>query len=165
MYVPQPDSSDTWRASGRDNRFAFDDRPLLPDWHELLAAFCGHIGDQPDDHPVTRWARELALLRLERRERPADTGRIDELRSQRVHFIDEWVAGRALRRGAARADSLGTVVDEMAAAHVHAVHLLRTARKVSDEEVHAAWFRLARMADDWTDRAAGVFAPRERRSA
>ncbi|WP_245717346.1 DUF4254 domain-containing protein [Nocardia jejuensis] len=170
MHVPQPDSTGMWRASGRDGSFgnrhrAFEFRPPLPDWHELLAAFCGHIGDEPDDHPVTRWARELAELHLVRRELPGDAGGIDELRVQRVSFIDEWVTGRALPRGVARADSLGAIVDDMAAAHVYAIHLLRTARKVSDEEVHAAWFLLARMADGWTDRAAEVVVPRERRSA
>lgn len=179
MYVPQPDNTRLWRASGRagtsrtetskaespkDVSFE-DNRPLLPDWHELLAAFCGHIGDQSDDHPVTRWARALAELHLQRREQLGDTGCIDELRTQLVTFIDEWVASRALPRGAARAESLGVVVDAMAAAHVRAVHLLRTAEKVSDEQVHAAWFLLAQMADGWTDRAAGVVGPRIRRSA
>ncbi|MGW4353338.1 DUF4254 domain-containing protein [Nocardia sp. NPDC004582] len=163
MYVPQPDNTPLWRASGRDTR---SDDPLLPDWHELLAAFCGHIGDQPEDHPVTRWSRALAELHLRRRDAPSgDVGGIDELRAQLVTFIDEWVASRALRRGAARAESLGAVVDAMAAAHVRAVYLLRTSENASDDEVHAAWFLLAQMADGWTDRAAGVVGPRIRRSA
>ncbi|WP_405490965.1 DUF4254 domain-containing protein [Nocardia sp. NBC_00511] len=148
---------------GRD--FGFETRPVLPDWHELLAAFCGHIGDQPDDHPVTRWARALAELHLRRRERPGDAGGIDELRARLVGFIDEWVTNRALPRGAARAESLGAVVDAMAAAQVRAVYLLRTVEKVSDEQVHAAWFLLAQMADGWTDRAAGVVGQDIRRSA
>ncbi|QLY30233.1 DUF4254 domain-containing protein [Nocardia huaxiensis] len=155
MYVP--DSTPMWRASGRD------DVSLLPDWHELLAAFCGHIGDQSDDHPVTRWARALAELHLERRQHPGDAGGIDELRARMVTVIDEWVAARARRRGVTRTESLGSLVDAMAAAHVRAVHLLRTAEKVSDEEVHAAWFMLAQMADGWTDRAAGIVAPRAAR--
>ncbi|BAW09082.1 DUF4254 domain-containing protein [Nocardia seriolae] len=157
-------SSSNAVSNSTDESFQ-ENRPLLPDWHELLAAFCGHIGDQPDDHAVTRWARALAELHLQRRERPGDAGGIDELRAELVRFIDEWVASRALRRGAARAESLGVVVDAMAAAHVRAVHLLRTAEKVSDEQVHAAWFLLAQMADGWTDRAAGVVGPRIRRSA
>ncbi|WP_235946640.1 DUF4254 domain-containing protein [Nocardia terrae] len=168
MYVPQPDSTQLWRAGGRAGgspEVGFEDRPLLPDWHELLAAFCGHIGDQPEDHAVTRWARALAELHLQRREQAGDTGGIDELRAQLVAFIDEWVTSRALPRGVARAESLGAVVDAMAAAHVRAVHLLKTAEKVSDEQVHAAWFLLAQMADGWTDRAAGVVGPRIRRSA
>ncbi|WP_245721983.1 DUF4254 domain-containing protein [Nocardia crassostreae] len=162
MYISEPDNSQ-WRASGREN--VFENRPLLPDWHELLAAFCGHIGDQADDHPVTRWARSLAELHLARRNQPGDAGGIDELRSRVVTFIDEWVASRALRRGAARAESLGAMIDAMAAAHVRAVHLLRTAEQVSDEQVHAAWFLLAQLADGWTDRAAGVVEARMRRSA
>lgn len=163
MYVPQPDNAQLWRASGRDN--SFEIRPLLPDWHELLAAFCGHIGDQPEDHPVTRWARTLAELHLQRRNHSGDAGGIDELRAQVVRLIDEWVANRALRRGAARGESLGSVVDAMAAAHVRAVYLLKTVEKVSDEQVHAAWFMLAQMADGWTDRAAQVVTPHARRTA
>ncbi|MBL1078531.1 DUF4254 domain-containing protein [Nocardia sp. 2] len=155
MYVP--DSTPIWRASGRT------DVALLPDWHELLAAFCGHIGDQPDDHPVTRWARGLAELHLERRHRRGDAGGIDERRAQLVSHIDEWVTARARRRGVTRTESLGSMVDAMAAAQVRAVHLLRTAEKVSDEQVHAAWFLLAQMADGWTDLAAGVVAPRAQR--
>ncbi|WP_067828969.1 hypothetical protein [Nocardia inohanensis] len=166
MYVPQPDSTQ-W-ASGRENVVdgaLFGSRPLLPDWHELLAAFCGHIGDQSDDHPVTRWARSLAELHLARRHSPGDAGGIDELRARVVTSIDEWVAGRARRRGPTQAESLGAVVDAMAAAHVRAVHLLKTAARVSDEEVHAAWFLLAQMADGWTDRVEGVVEYRVRRSA
>ncbi|WP_405132762.1 DUF4254 domain-containing protein [Nocardia sp. NBC_01388] len=162
MYIPQPDDSQLSWANGRDNVFV--PRPLLPDWHELLAAFCGHIGDQPDDHQVTRWARGLAELHLERREQPRDAGGIDELRAQTVTFIDDWVAKRA-RRGVVRGESLGAVVDVMAAAHVHAVYLLKTAEKVSDHEVHAAWYRLAKMADGWTDQAVRVLGSQERRNS
>ncbi|MEU0540465.1 DUF4254 domain-containing protein [Nocardia sp. NPDC005978] len=169
MYIRQPDSTHPWPTSFRHNDFEM--HAHLPDWHELLAAFCGHIGDRSQDHPVTKLARALAELHLERLElrlehrvEPGETGRIDELRAGIVVRIDEWVANRARRRGA-RAESLGAVVDAMAAAHVHAVHLLKTAERVSDEEVHAAWYLLAQMADGWTDRAAGVTGPRIRRSA
>ncbi|WP_330182640.1 DUF4254 domain-containing protein [Nocardia sp. NBC_01503] len=166
MYIPQPDDTQLSWASGRDNVFVH--RPLLPDWHELLAAFCGHIGDQSDDHPVTRWARGLAELHLERRaERgdpgAADTRAVDERRAQTVTFIDEWVARRARRRGT-RAESLGSLIDSMAAAHVHAIHLLRTVDRVSDEQVHAAWYDLAELAAGWTDRAANVLGAQQRRA-
>lgn len=164
MYIRQPEGPHPWPTRLRHN--VFDTHSLLPDWHELLAAFCGHIGDQPEDHPVTRWARALAELHLERLERrveqqwmePGAAAGTDELRARTVVFIDDWVATRARRRGA-RVESLGAVVDAMAAAHVHAVHLLKTAERVSDEEVHAAWYLLAQMADGWTDHAASVLGP------
>ena len=163
MYVPKPQSAPSWRANGRDPDF--ENRPDLPDWHELLAAFCGHIGDGPDDHPVTCWARALAELHLHCRHHPGDAGGIDRLRAEFIDRIDGWVASRALSRGMARPESLGTVVDAMAEAHVRSVHLLRTSENASDERVHAAWCLLAQMADGWTDRAAGVVGPPIRRSA
>ncbi|MFB7717673.1 DUF4254 domain-containing protein [Nocardia sp. NPDC056100] len=174
MYIPQPDDTQLSWASGRDNVLArrddgFAHRPLLPDWHELLAAFCGHIGDQSDDHPVTRWARGLAELHLERNAERGDPGApdpsgIDERRAQTVTFIDEWVTRRARRRET-RGESLGSLIDAMAAAHVRAVHLLKTVDRVSDQQVHAAWYDLAEMAAGWTDRAANVLGAQERRSA
>ncbi|MCP9620258.1 Uncharacterised protein [Nocardia otitidiscaviarum] len=143
---------------------------VLPDWHELLAAFCGHIGDQPEDHPVTRWARLLAESHLARRDRPECAIEIDRRRAHMVECIDDYVLRRARRAdsAAAHGESLGSVVDAMAAAHVRAVHLLRTVDAVSDERVHAAWFLLASMADGWTDRVAlvtGMVGEPVRRSA
>ncbi|MFI6867498.1 DUF4254 domain-containing protein [Nocardia sp. NPDC050406] len=140
----------------------------MPDWHELLAAFCGHIGDQPEDHPVTRWARLLAELHLARRRQPDRLVEIDRRRAQVVRSIDDFVIMRARRRAEramATRESLGAAVDAMAAAHVRAVHLLRTVESVSDERVHAAWFLLASMADGWTDRVHGVIGESVRRSA
>lgn len=160
MYVP--DNDRLWRVSGRD--LHVETRPLLPDWHELLAAFCGHIGDRPEDHPVTRWARLLAELHLTRRRQPGRVAEIDRRRAHAVACIDDFVKVRA-RRCAGSGESLGAVVDAMAAAHIRAVHLLRTVESVSDERVHAAWFLLASMADGWTDRVDGVFGEGVRRSA
>lgn len=164
MYVP--DSTQLWRASGRGSHV--ETRPLLPNWHELLAAFCGHIGDQPEDHPVTRWAWLLAELHLARRQQPERAPEIDRRRAHVVECIDDFVihrTGQRAKRAAGNGESLGAVVDTMAAAHVCAVHLLRTVEDVADERVHAAWFRLASMADGWTDRVADVIAQPVRRTA
>ncbi|MBU3062813.1 DUF4254 domain-containing protein [Nocardia sp. NEAU-G5] len=139
MYVPQPGDPQSW-AGGPG--------AALPDWHELLAAFCGHIGDEPDTHPVTGWARALAELHLARRDLPLRTAEIDSRRAELIVRIDDWV-GRYIR--GPHAQSLGSLVDGMAAAQVRAIALLRTADDAADERVHAAWFALAELADGWTD--------------
>ncbi|WP_280382820.1 DUF4254 domain-containing protein [Nocardia wallacei] len=164
MYVPQPDGMDrpsagpvvaraVERAAAR-HRGAARGRsdgpaPVLPDWHELLSAFLGHIGDAPGDHPVTRSARALAELHLGRRADPLRASEIDGRRGELVAYIDDWVAAHTVARP--RAQSLGAAVDAMAAAQVRAAHLLRSVDDVSDERVHAAWFLLASLADRWTD--------------
>ncbi|WP_019928777.1 hypothetical protein [Nocardia sp. BMG111209] len=139
MYVPHTDAGDLWPG---------DSTLTLPDWHELLAAFCGHIGDQPNDHPVTRWAHALALVHLTAREQPLRDDEFDWDREELVTRIDDWVAGRTDR---AAPTSLGTAIDGMAAAQVRATWLLRNADDVADDEVHTAWFLLASLADGWTD--------------
>ncbi|RDI63846.1 DUF4254 domain-containing protein [Nocardia pseudobrasiliensis] len=148
MYVPHQDGCAQAPPSGPVlSRRTVVSTP--PDWHELLAAFCGHIGDQPEDHPVTRWARGLAELHLTRREHPLNAAEIDCRRNELVARIDDWIGAHTTRRP--RSQSLGAVVDGMAAAQVRASHLLRSVDDVTDERVHAAWFLLASMADSWTD--------------
>ncbi|MCM6777616.1 DUF4254 domain-containing protein [Nocardia sp. CDC159] len=156
MYVPQPDGRAQTPSSGP----VVMRRPAStpPDWHELLAAFCGHIGDQPEDHPVTRWARALAELHLARREQPLHAAEIDCRRNELVARIDDWIGANTTR--GPRSESLGAVVDGMAAAQVRATHLLRSVDDVTDERVHAAWFLLASMADGWTDLVEQAFGIR-----
>ena len=85
MYVPKPDDPEQcWGG---------DSAARLPDWHELLAAFCGHVGDEPDAHPVTGWARALAELHLTRRESPLRTAEIDCRRAEIVAHIDDGSPG------------------------------------------------------------------------
>ncbi len=159
MFVPQPDGVDRPSAgpvvSGRGVRRSRAARwradgpaPILPDWHELLAAFLGHIGDQPGDHPVTRWAQDLAALHHQRRGDPLRSAEIDGRRGELVARIDRWAAEHTVARPRTR--SLGAAVDAMAAAQVRAAHLLRSIDDVGDERVYAAWFLLATLADDWT---------------
>ncbi|WP_198036964.1 DUF4254 domain-containing protein [Nocardia sp. BMG51109] len=137
------------RRDGTGRRPAEWPAPVLPDWHELLAAFLGHVGDQPGDHPVTRWARALAELHLGRRGDPLRVAELDGTRSELIARIDGWVTAHTAARPAA--ESFGAVVDAMAAAQVRAAHLLRSVDDVSDERVHGAWFMLASLADGWTD--------------
>ncbi|MEU2039275.1 DUF4254 domain-containing protein [Nocardia niwae] len=132
-------------------------RPL-PDQRELVAAFGGHEGDPEDDRPLLRWAGALAALHRRRHRDPLAAAEIDCRRAELVAAIDAWVIDKLPRKRAnehLRAESVGATVDRMAAAHVHASHLLHTAEKVSDARVHAAWYRLALLADEWTDLITG----------
>ncbi|MBF6300903.1 DUF4254 domain-containing protein [Nocardia amamiensis] len=132
-------------------------RPL-PDQRELVAAFGGHSSDSDDDHPLLAWAATLATLHRQRHTDPLAAAGIDCRRMELVATIDAWVVDQLPRKRSTdhlRAESLGATVDRMAAAHVHASHLLHTAEKVSDARVHAAWYRLALLADEWTDLITG----------
>ena len=138
----------------------------LPDQRELVAAFSGHSGPL-DDHPLIGWARALAALHRQRRTEPLDAAGIDCRRAELVATIDDWVATQLPRRAATehlRTEPLGATVDRMAAAHVHASHLLHTAEKVSDDRVHAAWYRLALLADEWTDLITGAIQAKARKT-
>jgi hypothetical protein len=130
----------------------------LPDQRELVAAFGGHPSDPADDHPLLGWAATLAALHRRRHRDPLAAAGIDCRRAELVATIDTWVIDQLPRKRSAdhlRAESVGATVDRMAAAHVHASHLLHTAEKVSDARVHAAWYRLALLADEWTDLITG----------
>ncbi|NKY89386.1 DUF4254 domain-containing protein [Nocardia veterana] len=121
----------------------------LPGGAELLAACCGHIGDHPDDHPVTRGARRLAELHLDRRTAPVRVAEIDCRRREIVVDIDRWVGERTCSPAHAR--SLGAAVDGLAAAQVRATVLLRQADAADDERVRAAWFVVGSIADWWAE--------------
>ncbi|MEV6555664.1 DUF4254 domain-containing protein [Nocardia sp. NPDC051756] len=131
----------------------------LPDQRELVAAFGSHAGDPNTDHPLIDLARRLATLHRQRPGNPLGAAGIDCRRAELVAAIDNWVATQLPRRSCTehlRTGSLGATVDRMAAAHAHASHLLHTAEKVSDLRVHAAWYRLAALADEWTDLIVGA---------
>ncbi|MEU1546877.1 DUF4254 domain-containing protein [Nocardia sp. NPDC005745] len=130
----------------------------LPDQRELVAAFGGHPSDPAEDHPLLGWAATLAALHRRRHRDPLAAAGIDCRRAELVATIDAWVIDQLPGKRSAdhlRAESVGATVDRMAAAHVHASHLLHTAEKVSDARVHAAWYRLALLADEWTDLITG----------
>lgn len=131
----------------------------LPDQRELVAAFGSHAGDPNTDHPLIDLARRLATLHRQRHGNPLGAAGIDCRRAELVAAIDNWVATQLPRRSCTehlRTGSLGATVDRMAAAHAHASHLLHSAEKVSDLRVHAAWYRLASLADEWTDLIVGA---------
>ncbi|MEU6582797.1 DUF4254 domain-containing protein [Nocardia sp. NPDC046763] len=129
--------------------------PILPDWHELLAAFCGHIGDRPDAHPITQCARALAEIHYAHR--GLREGGPSHLRTCEVlvSAIDAWVEMQA-----PHADRcprlLGAAIDEMARAQLDANQILKSCRNGRDERVHTAFHRLAVLAGRWTDLVAEV---------
>lgn len=135
----------------------------LPDQRELVAAFT-YPGDPRSGSPLLVWAQALADLHRRRHGDPLATAGIDCRRAEVVALIDRWVsaetAGHRGRR--LRGDSLGLTIDRMAAAHVHANHLLHNSECVSDDRVHAAWYRLALLADEWTDLVTGAEPVRRR---
>lgn len=122
-------------------------RRALPDWHELFAAFCGHIGDDPDAHPVTRCARRLAELHTTRQDHAA-AAILDGARRALIASIDGWVA-RCAPHSAECSQSLGQAVDRMAVAHLKAIAALF--RESDESRVHAEWHALGLLATEWSD--------------
>lgn len=97
-------------------------------------------------HPVTRLANGLGALYQELE----FCGRRAEL----VGSVDTWAASHLpTPRSDARStpETLGIVVDRIAYTQVHAYRLLLTADDLAAPRVHAAWHRLAELADSYTD--------------
>ncbi|MEU7764378.1 DUF4254 domain-containing protein [Nocardia sp. NPDC049190] len=104
----------------------------VPDQRALVAAFGEHRDDPAEDHPLVGWAGMLATLRRHRQADPLAAAGIDCRRAELVAAIDAWVTDQLPRQRSTehlRTRSLGATVDRMAAAHVQASHLLRTAEK------------------------------------
>ncbi|MFI9503814.1 hypothetical protein [Nocardia sp. NPDC052566] len=129
------------------------DRHLLPDWHQLAAAFRGELGRSPGDHLVTRWAGDFANLHRARHLTPKRAPEIDCRRAQIVGLVDGWTETHVTttRHGSSPTQSVGAVVDEVAAAYVAAEYCLMTADDVAAFAVHAAWVRAAELACRWSD--------------
>lgn len=126
---------------------------VLPTGEALLSAIRGHhVGP----HPMARVACELGRLHH------PDTR--DSIRAKQ-HFrnilarqADQWVADHAPPPHPAailHPESMGAVLDRLARQQVRAYHLLMTAEP-SDPLVHAEWYRLAQLIDDYTDLANAV---------
>ncbi|MFC3963282.1 DUF4254 domain-containing protein [Nocardia jiangsuensis] len=106
----------------------------------------GDQGASRGPHPVARLATELGALYQEL-EFP---GRREEL----ISSVDTWAARHLpAPRADARpsGETLGVVVDRIAYTQVRAYRLLMTADDLAAPRVHAAWFRLAELADSYTD--------------
>ncbi|MFC8044210.1 DUF4254 domain-containing protein [Nocardia sp. NPDC057353] len=116
---------------------------LLPSVDELCASIRGH---HVAAHPVARLAIEFGSLYQELE----FCCRRDRL----VASVDSWAihhlpAPRPDARPAV--ESFGAVIDRIAFTQVHAYRLLMTADDLAAPRVHAAWHRLAELADGYTD--------------
>lgn len=125
-----------------------DNALSFPSGEELLAAIRGHhVGP----HPLTRLASELGYLhRSHRGQQHAPTC---WRRTAVTAAIDLWVTAHLPTprpRAALHTETLGTTVDRLAAAQVHAYHLLMTLPP-ADPQVHAAWSRLAELVNAYAD--------------
>lgn len=126
---------------------------------ELLRAI---RGDRVGDHPLARWACLLAgvhraamLAREEAVVAPENGGE----RGSLVHAIDVWTEQQVPQHHqgvALHTETLGSVIDRIADAQVHADAMLMTCTNAGDPRVHAAWFRLAELVDGYNDLAAQV---------
>lgn len=115
--------------------------PVLPSKDELLAALRGHYLQGP----LCPEAHALTELHRARRRCPARSAEYDRYRADLVAGIDRWVRRRlpAPHAGARPHDeTVGALLDRMAAASERAFDLLMTIDPGSDE-MHAAWTALA----------------------
>lgn len=158
----------------------------LPPPSALLRAF-----REPDDpnrrrHRVLAAARELVECHERRRhalqhahEPGTSSGRvaevsqlvedIDGLRAELVGCIDSWVAANIEHREGAslHTETLGAVIDRMAAKWITAQHALGVGRPSpqpppADGEAHLQWCRLAELADGYKDLITDVTEHRRR---
>ncbi|MVU80742.1 DUF4254 domain-containing protein [Nocardia sp. ET3-3] len=123
-------------------------------------------GQQDVDHPLARWATDL--VEVHEQLVNADPGEISEIDSRRadlVHAIDLWTE-RCVpqhRYGAAmHTETIGSVIDRIAACHVRALHTLMTLDISRDPQVHSAWQRLAELVGGYGDLAVEVVLGRRR---
>ncbi|MGW5382558.1 DUF4254 domain-containing protein [Nocardia sp. NPDC003963] len=126
---------------------------LFPARDDLLAAIRGdHIGH----HPLARIAHQLGRSHHRHLREPARAGR--HRRIELAREADRWVAERMPPPHPAaslHAESIGTVIDRLAQQQVRAYHLLMT-MGAGESVVHAAWYRLAELIDDYTDLVTAV---------
>ncbi|MEV0707522.1 DUF4254 domain-containing protein [Nocardia aurea] len=141
----------------------------LPSSGVLVRACRGHrvVGG-----PLLWFARDLAVLH-ERRwigrggsvdTDPAHILENDRRRGELVMAIDDWVL-RAVpqhRLGATlHTETVGAVIDRLSQSTVRAHHALETL-DANDEQLHAAWYHLAELADGYDDLVRDVLAGRRR---
>ncbi|MEU2032560.1 DUF4254 domain-containing protein [Nocardia amamiensis] len=127
----------------------------FPSDDELLLSMRGRpVGN----HPLSRSAREFAQLYEQLREHPECMYEICCRRDELVLEVDAWVAQRLLvphPNATLHTETIGAVIDRLAESQVHAYTLLMTVDP-ADPRVHAAWYRLAELADGYTDLTTGV---------
>ncbi|WP_051023344.1 DUF4254 domain-containing protein [Nocardia pneumoniae] len=127
----------------------------FPSDDELLLSMRGRpVGD----HPLSPAASEFAQLYEQLREHPDRMYEISCRRDELILEIDVWVAQRLPvphPDATLHTETLGAVIDRLAESQVHAYELLMTVDP-ADPRVHAAWYRLAELADGYTDLTTGI---------
>ncbi|MFG1795796.1 DUF4254 domain-containing protein [Nocardia sp. NPDC049149] len=126
-------------------------QPVLsfPSDDALILAIRGH---RTDNHQLCQLASELGQLHWRLATDPPDTETSLE-RTELMLKIDVWVAVRLPvphRTATLHTETIGSIIDRFAQAVTHAYHLLMTLDP-TDERVHAAWYRVAELADGYTD--------------
>ncbi|WP_280446156.1 DUF4254 domain-containing protein [Nocardia brasiliensis] len=128
---------------------------------ELLDAIRGKLDN---DNPLARWAYRLADLH--RGDESADDSiAAPEVHADLVYDIDVWVeriVPQHRRGGTVHTETMGSVIDRIAAAQVHADALLKGTATASAPEVHAAWYRLAELVDGYNDLVTAVVSGHRR---
>ncbi|TLG01765.1 DUF4254 domain-containing protein [Nocardia cyriacigeorgica] len=122
----------------------------FPASESLLSAIRGHhVGP----HPLARRARTLGEIHtqlLADPEQPILLAR----RRMTIAAIDRWLAPRLPRphpTATARSDTVGMLVDRIAAAQVRALDELMNRAAADDPVVHECWCRLAKLVEDYND--------------
>ncbi|CAM4344527.1 DUF4254 domain-containing protein [Nocardia ninae] len=114
----------------------------------LLSAIRGHhVGI----HPLADLARQFGLMYQRRQD--ASATEFHCRRSELMRAVDAWAAEHQTSphpNATLHTETLGSVIDQVAEAHVHAYQLLMTINP-TDPAVHAAWFRLAELVDSYSD--------------
>ncbi|MFE5455956.1 DUF4254 domain-containing protein [Nocardia sp. NPDC056564] len=124
---------------------------------ELLSSIRGPRGSR---HPLARWASELAdLHRTADPDAVASNPAFNRARADLVHSIDLWIerlVPQHRRGGTVHTETMGSVIDRIAAAQVRAEAALNHSTGVAEPLVHAAWHHLAELVDGYNDLAAAV---------
>ncbi|MBF6136625.1 DUF4254 domain-containing protein [Nocardia otitidiscaviarum] len=122
----------------------------FPSKDELLEAF--HRSDRYEN-PLADFATRLADLHRRRQQYPQRSDEIDRQRGELVTVIDCWVATNTPPphpRARMHTETVGTLIDRMAATAATAFRVLMTEHPGSDT-VHAAWTRLAELENAYSD--------------
>jgi hypothetical protein len=137
----------------RPARLTDPSESLFPTGEALLSAIRGHhVGP----HPLTSIAYQFGQLHQQYLHGPARP--VCRFRAELSRQTDLWVVDHVPPphpEATLHSESLGTVIDRLAVQQVQAFHLLMNADP-SDPIVHAEWYRLAELVDDYTDLTAAV---------
>ncbi|WP_433523868.1 DUF4254 domain-containing protein [Nocardia pseudovaccinii] len=122
----------------------------FPSDDELLLSMRGRpVGD----HPLSPRAREFGRLHEQLLAHQDQAAEIGCRRRELALEINLWVAERVPvphPNAPLHTETIGAVIDRMTQAQVRAYDLLMTLDP-SDLRVHTAWYRLAELADGYTD--------------